>query len=81
MISQAEIKQRLIEAIKLATKEKGDKAKLAKKLGVDPTTISSYLYKNAVPTLQTFANLCVILDESADDILGISEEIKKNKKE
>ena len=63
-----EIQVRLREAIKyshLSQKE------LAEKLGVNPSTVSKYMRQNKFPSLDTFANLCKLLDVSADDILGL----------
>ena len=45
---------------------------IAKKLGVDPTTISKYMIRNTFPSLDTFARLCEIIDVSSDDILGLN---------
>ena len=68
MIKIEEIQVRLREAIKyshLSQKE------LAEKLGVNPSTVSKYMRQNKFPSLDTFANLCKLLDVSADDILGL----------
>jgi len=70
MITNVEIKKRLQEAIKnsnLSQKE------IAKRLNVHPTTINKYLCDDKFPSLVTFANLCKILDVSADDILGLNK--------
>ena len=69
MITLKEIQKRLREEIKnsnLSQKE------IADKLGINPSTVSKYLRLNKFPALDTFANLCKILDVSADDILGIN---------
>ena len=53
-------------------KEKGMTQKeLAEKLGVNPSTVSKYMRLDKYPSLDTFANICEILDISADDILGL----------
>jgi len=44
---------------------------IAARLGVNPSTVSKYLRQNKFPSLETLANLCVILGVSADEILGI----------
>ena len=44
---------------------------LAEKLGVNPSTVSKYMNQNKYPSLDTFANICEILDVSADEILGL----------
>ncbi len=70
MIELKDIQKRLREEIKnshLTQKQ------IADKLGINPSTVSKYLCQDKFPALDTFANLCVILDVSADDILGINE--------
>lgn len=44
---------------------------IAEKLGVNPSTISKYLNQDKYPAIDTFANLCEILDVSADEIFGL----------
>ncbi len=46
---------------------------IAEKLGINPSTVSKYLRLDKFPSLDTFANLCQILDVSADDILGLND--------
>ena len=46
---------------------------IAEKLGINPSTVSKYMRQDKFPSLETFANLCKILDVSADDILGIND--------
>lgn len=68
MIEIKDIQRRLREEIKnsnLTQKE------IAKRLGVNPSTISKYLRLDKYPAIDTFANLCEILDVSADEILGL----------
>ena len=70
MIKIEEIKQRLAEAIKqsgLTQKEIGEK------IGVSQSCIAHYIKGDISPTLDTFANLCIILDVEASDILGITK--------
>lgn len=43
---------------------------IAKKLGVSPQTVSKYMTKDIFPALDTLAKLCVVLDVSADYLLG-----------
>ena len=69
MITIQEIQARLRDAIKTATISKKE---LAKRLGINQSTVNKYLYLDKYPSLETFANLCEILDVSADDILGLS---------
>ncbi|MDE5911244.1 MAG: helix-turn-helix domain-containing protein [Clostridia bacterium] len=44
---------------------------IAKLVGVSKSCISHYIKGDRMPTLDVFANLCKILDESADYILGL----------
>ena len=69
MITIAEIQKRLRNAIEYGNMTQKE---LAKQLGVNPSTISKYMRTNKYPSLDTFANLCEILDISADEILGIN---------
>ena len=64
------IQQRLREAIKQSGMQQKE---IAVKLGVSPQTISKYMKNDIFPALDTFANLCILLDISSDDILGLSE--------
>ena len=68
MITITEIQKNLREAILTSNISKKE---LAKQLGVNPSTISKYLHCDKFPSIDTFANLCEILDVSADDILGL----------
>lgn len=63
-----EIQKRLRDAIQYGTVSQKE---LAKKLGINPSTVSKYMRLNKFPSLDTFANLCEILDVSADEILGL----------
>ena len=70
MIELKDIQKRLREEIKnshLSQKE------IAKKLGINPSTVSKYVRLNKFPAIDTFANLCEILDVSSDDILGLNK--------
>ncbi|MDE6302372.1 MAG: helix-turn-helix domain-containing protein [Clostridia bacterium] len=68
MIKIEDIQIRLREAIKtsgLSQKE------IADKLGINPSTVSKYVRLDKFPSIDTFANMCEILDISADEILGL----------
>lgn len=70
MIKIEEIKQRLAEAIKqsgLTQKEIGNK------IGVGQSCIAHYIKGDRLPTLDLFANLCVVLDVESNEILGITK--------
>lgn len=63
-----EIHQRLSEAIRYSSLSQKE---IAEKLGISPSTVSKYTRLNVFPALETFAELCEILDVSADDILAL----------
>ena len=68
MITITEIQKRLREAIQYGNITQKE---LAEKLGINPSTVSKYMRLDKYPALDTFANICQILDISADDILGL----------
>lgn len=70
MIEINDIQKRLREAIKYGNISQKE---LAEKLGINPSTVSKYMRLDKYPSLDTFANICEILDVSADDILGIDK--------
>jgi transcriptional regulator with XRE-family HTH domain len=70
MITLKQIQIKLAEAIKLSGMPQ---AELARLLGVSQSLISHYLHGNKMPALDTFANLCKILDVDANDILCIND--------
>ena len=70
MISLEEIQQRLAEAIRQSGMTQ---AEIAKRLGIKHQQISCYLKGQKMPALDTFANLCRILDVSSDEILGLKD--------
>lgn len=68
MITISDIQKRLREAINQSELSQNE---IAKRLNVHPTAISKYMRDDVYPSLETFANLCEILDISADEILGL----------
>lgn len=70
MILIEDIQKRLREAIKTSGISQSD---IARKLGVSQSTVSKYLRLNKYPSIDTFANLCEILDVSSDEILGLKK--------
>jgi len=68
MITLAEIQKRLAEAIKQSGLSQTE---IAKRLGVSQQTISHYVKGDKMPSLDTFSNLCVILDLDPAEILGV----------
>ena len=70
MISLEEIQQPLAEEIRQSGMTQ---AEIAKRLGIKHQQISCYLKGQKMPALDTFANLCRILDVSSDEILGLKD--------
>ena len=70
MIVLKQIQEKIIQSIK----ESGlTQTELAKKLGIKQPTVGQYLSGRAMPALDTFANLCAILDLDPAEILCLSE--------
>jgi len=67
MITLQHIQKNLISAIKQCGMTQTE---LGKKLGVSQQTISHYLKGDKLPALDTFANLCAIIDVNPSDILS-----------
>lgn len=70
MIKIEDIQNRLREEIKSSNMSQKE---LAEKLKINPSTVSKYLRLDKYPSLETFANICEILDVSADEILGLKK--------
>ena len=69
MIVLADIRKRLCEAIR----ESGlTQMEIARRLGIAQATVGQYLSGRAMPALDTFANLCVVLDVDPAYILCLS---------
>lgn len=70
MITLEQIRTNLQEAIRQSGMSQ---TALAKALNIKQQTIACYLQGKAMPALDTFANLCALLDVDANDILCIDE--------
>ena len=70
MIVLKQIQEKIIQSIKESGLTQTD---LAKKLGIKQPTVGQYLSGRAMPALDTFANLCAILDLDPAEILCLSE--------
>jgi len=68
MIKIETIQKNLREAIKNSNIPQKE---IAAQLGINPSTVSKYIRQDKFPSIETFANLCLIIDASADEILGI----------
>lgn len=70
MITLEQIRERLGEAIRNSGMTQTE---LARRLGIRQPTIGQYLSGRSMPALDTFANLCKVLDVDANDILCLDE--------
>ena len=68
MIEISDIQRRLRETIKTSPLSQKE---IAERLHVDPSTITRYMRDDKFPSIDTFANICEILDVSSDEILGL----------
>ena len=68
MIEISDIQRRLREAIKTSPLSQKE---IAERLHVNPSTISRYMRDDKFPSIDTFANICELLDVSSDEILGL----------
>ena len=70
MITVEQIRPKLQEAIRRSGMTQ---AEIAHKIGVCQQTIAHYLNQNKMPALDTFANLCAVLEVDPAEILCISD--------
>lgn len=70
MVTLDQIRQRLQEAIRQSGMSQ---TALAKRLGIGQQTISEYLHGKSMPALDTFANLCAVLDVDPAYILCLTD--------
>ena len=70
MVTQQEIQRNIKEAIEKSNKKQ---IEIAKSINVKPTQITAYKKGRKYPSLETLANLCIELDISSDEILGIKK--------
>ena len=66
MITLQQIQKQIADAI---TTSGMSQTEIAKKLGISQQSISHYVKGDKMPALDTFANLCVILDVDPSDLL------------
>ena len=66
MITLEQIHEKLAEELKLS---KLSQSELARRLNISQSNISHYIKGDKMPSLDTFANLCAILDLDANEIL------------
>ncbi|MDE5616485.1 MAG: helix-turn-helix domain-containing protein [Clostridia bacterium] len=76
MIKLDEIRSKLQFAIKHCGYNQSE---LARRLGIHYSAVSQYLSGRSMPALDTFANICVLLDLDANEILCVSDNIRIDK--
>lgn len=69
MVTLERIRERLIETIKQSGQAQTE---LAKALNIKQQTVACYLSGRAMPALDTFANLCAVLDVDPAYILCLT---------
>ena len=72
MIVQNQIQQRLAEAIRQSGMTQTE---IAAKVGIKQPTVGQYLSGRSMPALDTFANLCAVLDVDPAYILCLQDNI------
>ncbi|MBR2384009.1 MAG: helix-turn-helix transcriptional regulator [Clostridia bacterium] len=70
MITIKQIQDNLIDALRHSNLTQTE---LAEKVGVKQSQISCYLHGKKLPSLDTFANICAVLDIDPTDILDIDK--------
>ena len=74
MITSEQIKSKFQEIVKEVIRYSGDsQAEIARRIGVKPQTVFEYLTGKIMPSLDTFANLCKVLDLDPAEILCLNE--------
>ncbi|MDE6757943.1 MAG: helix-turn-helix domain-containing protein [Clostridia bacterium] len=74
MITSEQIKLKFQEIVKEVIKFSGQsQAEIARKIGVRPQTMTDYLKGKIMPSLDTFANLCKVLDLDPVEILCLND--------
>lgn len=69
MVTLSQIQIKIAEAIKLCGLTQTE---LAKRLGVSQPSIAHYIKGDKFPALDTFANLCAVLDLDANEMLCLT---------
>ena len=70
MVTLEQIRARLIEAIRQSGMTQKE---LATKIGIIQQSVGQYLSGRAMPALDTFANLCAVLDADPAYILCLTD--------
>lgn len=59
----------------IRTRRKMTQERLAKRIGVEIGTVSCYERNLAVPSVETFYNLCIVLQVNSDYMLGLDRKL------
>ena len=70
MITLQEIQMKLAESIKQSGLTQTE---IAKRIGVKQSQVSCYLHGKKMPALDTFANLCIVLDIDPAEMLCVDK--------
>ena len=70
MITIDNIRIKIADAIKRSGKQQKE---IAQALGIKQSQISCYVHGKKLPALDTFAKLCAVLDEDANEILCVDQ--------
>ena len=70
MITSAQIKEKLQEALKYSGMSQSE---IARQVGIRPQTVFQYFNGEIMPSLDTFANLCQVLDLDPAEILCLDK--------
>lgn len=70
MVTITQIQEKLIKEMK---QSHITQSVLANRLGIKQQTVSAYMTGKKMPALDTFANLCAILELDANEILCLHE--------
>jgi len=70
MVTIKDIQLKIAEAIKHSGLTQTE---IGKRLGISQQTVSHYIKGDKMPALDTFANLCIILDVDPADILCVNK--------
>lgn len=70
--------EKMVEARK---RRKYTQEQVAKAIGINTGTYSTYERKVAEPSIDTITSLCLFYNESLDDWLGLNDKIKKSSTE
>ena len=68
MVTIEQIRAKIKEALQQSNMSQTE---LSKRLGIKQQQISCYLHEQKLPALDTLANLCVVLDLDANEILCV----------